>query len=157
LPSVCKKACRYPKRADKKENDQILNAHCSFDYSKRGIHMKPNLRTLSDMQGTWAQREARTLLWVFPEKEAREHITRNLERTKKGTDFDCYAFWRKVETNFEDIVKGRTSKLDELIYLLNFVERLEPHEQFIDRVIKHNSFQDLRTQLLTIMEDMKKQ
>ena len=103
-----------------------------------------------------ARREARILLWVFTPEEARNHIERNLERTKNTTEDDTHDFWLEVEASFNTIVAGETNEVEEFMHLLSFVDSLEPRENWIVPLLKDVPFQDLRSQLFAVVEDYKK-
>lgn len=103
-----------------------------------------------------ARREARILLWVFAPEEARNHIERNLERTRNTTENDTLDFWLEVEATFNAIVAGETDEVEEFIHLLSFVDSLEPRENWIVPLLEDVPFRDFRAQLFAAVEDYKK-
>ncbi|MBI1300059.1 MAG: hypothetical protein GC137_00235 [Alphaproteobacteria bacterium] len=106
-----------------------------------------------DTQQERAAQEARMLLWVFKsEEKVKDHIHHNLERTKHVSDEDSYDFWQEVERNFTAIINKETSALEELVYLIKFVDTLEPRDKWVHPITEGEPYKKFEEQLKGVME-----
>ena len=102
-----------------------------------------------------ANREAQSLLWVLKHEDANKHINCNLERTLETPESEAHRYWLEVKSVFDAIAGRKIDKVEDFIHLLNFVNSLEPQEKWIGPLLKDVPFQDLQSQLLTVVEDYK--
>lgn len=118
---------------------------------------------IADMAGitqqkSWsdcAEKEAKIISWVYPPKEARNHIKLNLEHTRNAGESGDYKFWLEVEKAFNAITARQVDEVEEFIHLLRFANELKPRAKWIAPLLKSTAFQDFRTQLFALVEDYK--
>ena len=105
--------------------------------------------------GLNAQTEARLLVWKFKPCEAKKCIDAHLKRSSGEEDQAPFLFWKDVEGRYQKLTSGEDNTIDEMIDLINFVNTLEPQDHWGRTVFEGNAFSDLRSNLLSVVDDYK--